>query len=143
MCGILEDVFVASNTNMNGDVYGFVRYAKVRDVDKLLKALNNVYFGHYHVRAKLARFDKMVSKEGEAVRVIEGKGGRVEGKVTVDGGRGFTPVRKREIKGEKRVRGESEKKKEEVRAKKGWEGEMRVGSMVLKMGRKARVVEGR
>lgn len=45
VCGILEDVFVASNRNMNGDVYGFVRYAKVRDMDKLLKALNNVSFG--------------------------------------------------------------------------------------------------
>lgn len=73
VCGILEDVFVASNINLNGEVYGFVQYAKVRDVDKLLKALNNVCFGQFHVRAKLARFDKRLSKEVASVRVREGR----------------------------------------------------------------------
>lgn len=45
VCDILEDVFVAPNRNMNGDIYGFVHFANVCDVDKLLKALNNVCFG--------------------------------------------------------------------------------------------------
>jgi hypothetical protein len=49
---------VANNINWNGEVYGFVRFAKVRDVDKLVKALNNVCFGQYCVRFVLARFDK-------------------------------------------------------------------------------------
>ena len=133
---------IGSNKNMNGDVYGFVRYSKVRDVDKLLKALNNVYFGQYHVCTKLARFDKRGPKVGEAVRVREGEGGWVEGKVIVDGGRGVTTVRKRELEGEKRVRGAGEKEEADLRVKKGWEGEMRVGSVVLKMGRKERLVEG-
>ena len=39
VCGIIEDVFVANTRNMYDEVYGFVRFAKVRDTDKLLKAL--------------------------------------------------------------------------------------------------------
>jgi len=49
---------VANKRNVNGDVYGFVRYAKVHDKNKLLKALINVCFGQYNVRDMLARFDK-------------------------------------------------------------------------------------
>ena len=65
---------MASKRNINGEVYGFVRYAKVRDVDKLLKTLNNVCFSQYNVCAKLARFDKKVSKEVEEEREREGEG---------------------------------------------------------------------
>ena len=42
---------MANNRNRNGEVYGFVRYAKVRDVGKLLKVVNNVCFCQYCVRA--------------------------------------------------------------------------------------------
>ena len=49
---------------MHGDVYSFVRYANVRDVDKLLKVVNNVCFGQYHVLATSARFDKKRPREG-------------------------------------------------------------------------------
>jgi len=138
VCGILEEVFVARNINVYGEVYGFVRYAKVRDVNKLLKALNNVSFGQFHVYAKLARFDKRVPKEGEAgrVRVREGEGGKVEGKVT-GAGRRVTAVRK-VLEGEKSVRMGSEKEDEGLRKMTGFEGELRVGSVVLKMGRKER-----
>ena len=58
VCGMLEDVFVANNRNKNGDVYGFVRYAKVRDVNKLLKAVNSVSFGQYCICVVLARSDR-------------------------------------------------------------------------------------
>lgn len=78
---------------MNGDVYDFVRYVKVRDVNKLLKALNNVCFGQYSVHAKLARFDKSVSKEVVRVRDGEGDGGK-------DGG-GVTKGREKVSEGEK------------------------------------------
>jgi len=64
VCGILEEVFVASKHNMHGEVYGFVRYSKVRDIDKLLKAVNNEHFGQYRVIAMLARFDETVPKNG-------------------------------------------------------------------------------
>ena len=36
MCGILDEVFVAPKCNVNGQVYGFVCYLKVRDVDKMV-----------------------------------------------------------------------------------------------------------
>jgi len=68
--GILEDVFVASKRNVNGDVYDFGQYYKVRDVDKLLKVVNNVFFGQYRVHAILDRFDKSVSKKMVSVRVM-------------------------------------------------------------------------
>ena len=61
--------FVANTRNRNGEIYGFVRYAKVRDVDKLLKALNHVCFGQYCVRDVLSRFDRNVVREGEGAGV--------------------------------------------------------------------------
>jgi len=88
-CGILEDFFVANNRNKNSEVYAFVWYAKVRDVDKLLKALNNVCFGQYCVRVVLAKFDKKGSRKGDVVRKGEGvggeEGGKVEGMGSVEG----------------------------------------------------------
>jgi hypothetical protein len=52
VCGIMEDVYLARKRNVNGGAFGFVRYAKVKDVEKLLKALNNVWFGDWKVVAK-------------------------------------------------------------------------------------------
>jgi hypothetical protein len=34
VCGILEEVVVPSRRNVNGEVYGFVRFSNVRDVGK-------------------------------------------------------------------------------------------------------------
>ena len=59
VCGIMEDVYLARKRNVNGDTFGFVRYCKVKDVEKLLKALNNVWFGDWKVVAKVASFDKL------------------------------------------------------------------------------------
>lgn len=57
MCGILEDVVVPSKQNVHGELYGFVRFSKVRDVGTLLKLLNAIFFGDFRVRAKMPRFD--------------------------------------------------------------------------------------
>lgn len=51
VCGMLEDVIVPSKRDVNGERYGFVRFANVRNVSKLLKAVNEVYFGNFRVRA--------------------------------------------------------------------------------------------
>ena len=65
---------MAKKRNVNGGVFGFVRYGNVRDVEKLLKALNNVWFGDYRVVAKVASFDRFgnrrqaVGVEGAAVK---------------------------------------------------------------------------
>jgi len=42
--GIHEDVFVPRKRKVNGEVYGFVRYFKVHDINKLLRAVNDVCF---------------------------------------------------------------------------------------------------
>jgi len=42
VCGILTDVFLARQRNSRGQVYGFVRFANVRNVEKLSQALNNI-----------------------------------------------------------------------------------------------------
>jgi len=81
-----------------------VCYAKVRDVDKILKALNNVCFGQYNVCAKLPRFDKKVSKEVEEEKEREGEGGKDVGRGEGECENGASKVRKKEIEGEKRVR---------------------------------------
>jgi len=117
---------VANNRNKNGEVYGFVRYAKVRDVDKLLKVLNNICFGQYCVRAMLARFDR----KGVEVREGEGVGGKV-------GGGEVVKVRK-EAEGEKRKDGlkgrvDVGKKKEEGRLEGDVDG-VRVGSVLVRVG---------
>jgi hypothetical protein len=58
VCGILEDIYVANKRNIHGEVYGFVKFSNVKDVNKLLKALNVVCFGNYRVQARVGRFDR-------------------------------------------------------------------------------------
>jgi hypothetical protein len=138
---MLEDVFVANNRNVYGDVYGFVRYAKVRDVDKLLKAVNNVSFGQYCVRAVLARFDRKTKRN--VVRKDEGVGGEVAGKTG----------RKAGVEGVGGKGSEGEKSKAELKKvgemKEGEGGEVLVGSVPVRVRRKEKrgnegegVVEG-
>ncbi|MCI38106.1 hypothetical protein A2U01_0059334, partial [Trifolium medium] len=52
------DVYVAKKTNRYGEPYGFVRFSNVKNVTKMTKALNAVWFGHYRVRASVAIFDR-------------------------------------------------------------------------------------
>ncbi|GAU19085.1 hypothetical protein TSUD_79070 [Trifolium subterraneum] len=63
VCGMLEDVYVAKKLNKFGAPYGFIKFSNVRDVNKLSKALNVVYFGHFRVRARVERFDRNVATE--------------------------------------------------------------------------------
>lgn len=63
--GLMEDVYLARKRNVNGDVFSFVRYGKVKDVEKLLKALNNVWFGDWRVVAKVASFDRFGNSRGD------------------------------------------------------------------------------
>ncbi|KEH26340.1 hypothetical protein MTR_6g453110 [Medicago truncatula] len=91
VCGLLEEVVVPSRRNANEEVYGFVRFSKVMDVSKLLKALNAVCFGSFRVREKVARFDRCVANEGKLMR--DGEGVRAVGKAS--GGRGVSVVEKK------------------------------------------------
>jgi len=67
---------VPNKPNVNGEVYGFVRFSKVRDVSKLLKAVNAVCFGNFRVMAKVARFDRSADLVVKGEKVVEGVGGR-------------------------------------------------------------------
>lgn len=64
---------VPSRRNFNGEYYGFVRFSKVRDVGKLLKAMNDVCFGNFRVRARVSRFDRSFVEDGKVARENEGK----------------------------------------------------------------------
>jgi len=96
VCGMMEDVYLAKKRNANGGVFGFVRYDNVKDVDKLLKAVNNVWFGDWRVVAKVASFDRFGNKkygvgEGfhrkpiilgrDGVKSLVGRGIHIEGNV--------------------------------------------------------------
>lgn len=61
VCGILENLFVATKFNAQGKAYDFVPYGKVKNVEKLTKALNDVTFGTFRVFAKVVRFDRHVN----------------------------------------------------------------------------------
>lgn len=76
VCGMLEKVVVPARHNVDGEVYGFVRYSNVRDVCKLLKVVNSVCFGNINIVAKVARFDKAAAREVEKGCV--GGGGAIE-----------------------------------------------------------------
>jgi len=58
VCGILADVYVSRNRNASKQVFGFVCFTNVRNVDKLNEALNKVYFGQQRIQANVAQFDR-------------------------------------------------------------------------------------
>jgi len=69
---ILEDVVVPSKRNIHGKIYGFVRFSKVRDLGKLLKAVNAVWFGNFRVNARVAQFDRLATAVGQGDEKGEG-----------------------------------------------------------------------
>ena len=93
VCGILSDVYVARNRNARGQNYGFVLFINVKDVAKLQKALNNVYFGQNKVWANVARFDRFGEVKKELLQGLEDgrksekMGGKNKLKNSVDGGK--------------------------------------------------------
>ncbi|GAU34020.1 hypothetical protein TSUD_393660 [Trifolium subterraneum] len=68
VCGMLEDVFVARKRNRFGEPYGFVKFSNVRNITKMTKALNDVWFGHFRVHAKLAKFERNLTREDESLQ---------------------------------------------------------------------------
>ncbi|KAI7735902.1 hypothetical protein M8C21_007398 [Ambrosia artemisiifolia] len=57
-CGQLIDAYVARKRDKFGKPFAFVRFKGVRDVDKMVRALNCISFGGKRVFAKVARFGK-------------------------------------------------------------------------------------
>ena len=71
---------MARNRNARGQIYGFVRFINVRDVKKLQKALNNVFFGQNKVLANVACFDRFGEVKKELLNGLE------DGKKTTSAG---------------------------------------------------------
>lgn len=95
---MLEDVVVPARRNVDEDVYGFVRYSNVRDVCKLLKAVNSVCFRNFNIVAKVARFDRAAGLE-VAKGCVDGGGAVVVRKDTgLDGDGGAKSVGKVVVK---------------------------------------------
>lgn len=69
VCGIFTDIFMAWKRNSRGQVYGFVRFSNVKNVEKLSHTLNNVWFGHLRVWAREAIFDRFASNDDKLVVV--------------------------------------------------------------------------
>ncbi|GAU22079.1 hypothetical protein TSUD_309830 [Trifolium subterraneum] len=104
--------------------------AKQLDVTKLLHALNEVYFGHVRIRAKVARFDKV---DEQAQRRFEGEGGRAG--ESVEGGREVGRLGEGEKIVSSRIRGEGDgqSKVPEQREEEVGEG-VRLGEVVVSLG---------
>jgi len=80
VCGILSDVYLSRFRNVRGQRFGFANFLKVRDVEKLKKALNNVFFWDLRLFANVAKFDRFVDDEGGSVEGEKIKGDK-EGKI--------------------------------------------------------------
>lgn len=93
------DVYLARKRNVNGGASGLVTYSKVKDVEKLLKALNNVWFGDWKVVAKVASFDRFGKnqaeggKRDEGEKIHEGEKSKLEGVKNYEGDQNALVVR--------------------------------------------------
>ncbi|PNX71916.1 hypothetical protein L195_g027802, partial [Trifolium pratense] len=56
------DNISAKKRNKFGQPYGFVKYFNVKNVSKMTKALNNVWFGNFRVKASVAMFERRDSR---------------------------------------------------------------------------------
>jgi len=63
VCGVLTDVFVARHRNARGQEFGFIRFANVKNKEKLSKELNNVWIYKDRVWAREARFDRFAHND--------------------------------------------------------------------------------
>ncbi|GAU38427.1 hypothetical protein TSUD_396070 [Trifolium subterraneum] len=55
---------------MRGEPFGFVKFSNVRDVTKMTTALNNVWFGHFRVRARVASFTRNDTTAGRRLKAM-------------------------------------------------------------------------
>jgi len=86
-------------------VFGFVRYCKVKDVDKLLHALYNVWFDDWKVVAKVFSFDRYGNNRNAASNRVEGEKIK-KGEKSKNEGEFFVEGEKREVRGPCSVVGE-------------------------------------
>lgn len=72
----MSNVDVSLNKNAKGQLFGFSQFSNVRDMEKLSKSLNDVYFRDYSMLANVARydgfdkFDRRILGVGEGVKIL-------------------------------------------------------------------------
>ncbi|MFS7939326.1 putative RNA recognition motif domain, nucleotide-binding alpha-beta plait domain superfamily [Helianthus anomalus] len=60
--GHLVDAYIARKKDKWGNRFGFVRFVNVKDGERMIKALNQLIFYGWRIRAKVARFVKITKK---------------------------------------------------------------------------------
>ncbi|XP_039690367.1 uncharacterized protein [Medicago truncatula] len=136
VCGMLDEVVVPRRCNVNGERYGFVRYSNVRDVSKLLKAVNTVCFGNFQIKAKVANFDKAAARVVENLVVGAGAKDTAGGGVKV--GKGVKSVVEGDVMeaGSKAVEGQSDGLEGRVpQARVGALDNVQVGDVTVSLGK--------
>jgi len=97
VCGILSDIYLSRFHNVHGQRFGFAKFLKVRDVEKLKKALNNVFFWDLRLFANVAKYDRFVEVvDGSVGGVAREFPSRLEGEKKKEWKEGKN---KREVKG--------------------------------------------
>ncbi|XP_022004007.1 polyadenylate-binding protein, cytoplasmic and nuclear-like [Helianthus annuus] len=72
-CGYLSDVYFPKKRDLKGKRFAFARFKKIRDISKLVQALNNVWFGDKRVKANVSKFQREEDKgEGGNKKYYEG-----------------------------------------------------------------------
>ncbi|KAJ0844803.1 putative RNA recognition motif domain, nucleotide-binding alpha-beta plait domain superfamily [Helianthus annuus] len=95
-CGVICDAVVPKRRDHAGKVFGFVRFKRIKDQNKLLQALNNVWIGSYKIKVNVSKFQK------EKRRDYKGGSG------SFHGGPGYIPKKSMEM--ENKQRGASHEK---------------------------------
>ena len=68
--GTVTDVFISSRLSKAGKRFGFIRFIKVNNVDKLLTDLRAVWFGNHRMYADVEKYGrKFQTKEKEASKI--------------------------------------------------------------------------
>ncbi|XP_022023487.2 polyadenylate-binding protein, cytoplasmic and nuclear-like [Helianthus annuus] len=62
-CGYLSDVYFPRKKDLKGKRFSFARFKKIRDINKLVQALNNIWFGEKRVKANVSKFKRDEEKE--------------------------------------------------------------------------------
>ncbi|XP_022031676.1 uncharacterized protein LOC110932664 [Helianthus annuus] len=62
--GNITDVYLPFKRDLMGKRFAFARFNKIRDLDKLIKALNNTWIGDRRINANVSKFEREEDKEG-------------------------------------------------------------------------------
>ncbi|XP_021987505.1 uncharacterized protein LOC110884112 [Helianthus annuus] len=81
-CGVICDAVVPKRRDYAGRVFGFVRFKRIKDQNKLLQALNNVWIGNKKIKVNVSKFLKEQKKEdkGKKGQYYEGPGYNTKGR---------------------------------------------------------------